>query len=93
LRIVYLDDDTYDVPFECLVPLAGGNLLAAGRCLAAEHEALASARVTAQCFGMGYAAGAACGLMLAENIPAQKLSGTAVENWMSSRGLKTAGMR
>ena len=29
-------------------------------CLSAEHEAMASARVTAQCFGMGYGAGAAC---------------------------------
>ncbi|HVX68053.1 MAG TPA: FAD-dependent oxidoreductase, partial [Bryobacteraceae bacterium] len=93
LRIVYLDKDTYDIPFECLVPLAGSNLLAAGRCLSAEHEALASARVTAQCFGMGYAAGAACGLMLAEGLSAQELTGTAVENWMRSRGLKTAGMR
>ncbi len=93
LRIVYLENETYDIPFECLIPLVGSNLLAAGRCMSAEHEALASARVTAQCFGMGYAAGAACGLMLAQNVPAQKLTGTAVEVWMRSRGLKTAGMR
>lgn len=37
----------------------GDNLLIAGRCLSAEHEALASARVTAQCFGYGHAAGVA----------------------------------
>ena len=27
----------------------------AGRCLSAEHEAMASARVTAQCFSYGHA--------------------------------------
>ncbi|WP_208748095.1 FAD-dependent oxidoreductase [Achromobacter agilis] len=30
-----------------LVPEHGENLIVAGRCLSAEHEALASARVTA----------------------------------------------
>jgi hypothetical protein len=33
--------------------------LVAGRCLSAEHEAMASARVTAQCFSYGQAIGMA----------------------------------
>ena len=69
LKIVYLEEDTYDIPFETLIPPSGENLLVAGRCLSAEHEAVASARVTAQCFGMGYGVGAACALMLKEQIP------------------------
>jgi hypothetical protein len=91
LRIVYLENDTYDIPFETLIPLHGANLLAAGRCLSAEHEALASARVTAQCFGMGYAAGAATALMLKEQIAAQDLTGVDVQHWMKTQGLKLAG--
>jgi hypothetical protein len=91
LKITYLDNDTYDIPFEALIPMAGANLLAAGRCLSAEHEAMASARVTAQCFGMGYAAGAASALMLNEGMTAQQVSGVAVENWMRNHHLKTAG--
>jgi hypothetical protein len=91
LKITYLENDTYDIPFETLIPLAGTNLLAAGRCLSAEHEAMASARVTAQCFGMGYAAGAASALMLKENVDAQHLSGIDVANWMHDHHLKTAG--
>jgi FAD dependent oxidoreductase len=91
LKITYLENDTYDIPFETLVPRSGTNLLAAGRCLSAEHEAMASARVTAQCFGMGYAAGAACALMLNEGMTAQQLSGVDVEQWMRSHHLKTAG--
>jgi hypothetical protein len=51
---------------------------------------MASARVTAQCFGMGYAAGAACALMLKEEISSQQLSGVDVESWMHDRHLKTA---
>ena len=70
--------------------MAGRNLLAAGRCLSAEHEALASARVTAQCFGMGYAAGAACGLVVREGMGAQSLTGVAVMDWMKQNRLKTA---
>jgi hypothetical protein len=91
LKIRYLDNDTYDIPFETLIPGTGENLLVAGRCLSAEHEAMASARVTAQCFGMGYAAGAASGLMLKEGIAAQNLSGVEVANWMHDHNLKTAG--
>ena len=45
------------MPLGALVPERGNNLLVAGRCLSAEHEALASARVIAQCFGYGHAAG------------------------------------
>jgi hypothetical protein len=90
LKIIYLEEDTYDIPFETLIPPSGENLLVAGRCLSAEHEAMASARVTAQCFGMGYGAGAACALMLEEKIPAQQLTGVDVEDWMHDRHLKTA---
>ncbi|HZC22009.1 MAG TPA: FAD-dependent oxidoreductase, partial [Candidatus Binatia bacterium] len=93
LKISYLENDTYDIPFETLIPMSGANLLAAGRCLSAEHEAMASARVTAQCFGMGYAAGAASALMLKEGLTAQQLNGVDVEKWMRSHHLKTAGER
>ncbi|MEY2598689.1 MAG: hypothetical protein RLZZ142_948 [Verrucomicrobiota bacterium] len=93
LKIAFLEDDTYDIPFETLIPAMGSNLLVAGRCLSADHEALASARVTAQCFGMGYAVGAACGLMVREHASSQDLTGTDVADWMKTHGLKTAAER
>lgn len=55
----YLDNDWYDIPYDTLLPEDVPNLITAGRTLCAEHEALASARVTAQCFLTGYAAGTA----------------------------------
>ena len=58
-KLEWLLDDYYEIPYGALLPATGESLIAAGRCLSAEHEALASARVTAQCFGYGQAAGLA----------------------------------
>lgn len=55
-KLHWLIDDWYEVPYGSLVPVALEDVLVAGRCLGAEHEALASARVTAQCFEYGHAA-------------------------------------
>ncbi len=57
-------DDYYDVPYGALIPASAEGVIVAGRCLSAEHRALASARVTAQCFEYGHAAGVAACLSL-----------------------------
>jgi FAD-dependent oxidoreductase family protein len=57
-RYEYLpDDDWYDVPRGCLEHVGCANLLAAGRCMAASHEAMGSARVIGTCLAAGEAAG------------------------------------
>jgi hypothetical protein len=65
-RLHWLLDDYYDVPFKTLVPVVADNIVVAGRSLSAEHEALASARVTAQCFEYGHAAAVAADLSLTQ---------------------------
>jgi len=55
-------DDYYDIAYDNFVPVRGEGLLVAGRCLSAEHEAMASARVTAQCFSDGQAIGMAAAM-------------------------------
>ena len=55
----------YQVPFRCLVPRDGRNLLMAGRCMSAEQLALSSARVTTTCSMMGQAAGIGAALAVA----------------------------
>lgn len=55
-RMHWLVDDFYDVPLSALLPAEVEDVIVAGRCLGADHEALASARVTAQCFEYGAAA-------------------------------------
>lgn len=58
-QLHWLLDDWYDVPYGALVPATGEDVIVAGRCLSAQHQALASARVTAQCFEYGHAAAVA----------------------------------
>lgn len=74
-RVEWLLDDTYEVPFGCFVPVRGERLLAAGRCLSAEHEAVASARVTAQCFGYGHAIGHAAAVSIRDGIAPRDIAG------------------
>ncbi len=57
-------DGYYQIPYRSLLPLEVENLLVAGRCLSATHEAQASARNSAQCMAMGEAAGVAAQLAL-----------------------------
>jgi hypothetical protein len=53
---------TYGVPFRCLCPQDLDNVLVAGRCLSATHDAHASVRSMAQCMAMGQAAGTAAAM-------------------------------
>jgi len=51
------DDDWYDVPRGCLEHATCTNLVAAGRCASASHEAMGSLRVIGTCLAVGEAAG------------------------------------
>lgn len=53
------DSGTYDIPYRVLLPVGLANVIVAGRCLSATHEAHASCRSIAQCLAMGQAAGTA----------------------------------
>jgi hypothetical protein len=61
-------DDCYDIPYRCLVPKTIDNLLVAGRCASATHEAHASTRVMATCMAMGEAAGVAAAIAVDDNV-------------------------
>jgi hypothetical protein len=64
-RWEYLPDGTaVGIPFGTLIPRDGSNVLVAGRCFSAEHDAQASIRSMAQCMAMGQAAGTAAALAL-----------------------------
>lgn len=85
-RTEWLIDDHYDVPFGALVPRGGRNVIVAGRCLSAEHEALASCRVTAQCFEYGRAAALAADLSLQEGLDFQQIDGAQIARMMAATG-------
>ena len=58
--------DAAQIPYSCMVPLGIENLLAAGRCIQADGQALGPARIMATCFAVGQAAGTAAALRHAE---------------------------
>ena len=62
------DGPYYTIPYRCLVPQKIENLLMAGRCISATHEAHGSLRVMPPCFATGQAAGTAGALALETNI-------------------------
>lgn len=49
----------YEIPYRCLIPKGKDNLLVAGRCISATHEAQASFRIMPYCAELGHAAGTA----------------------------------
>ncbi|WP_308194751.1 FAD-dependent oxidoreductase [Pseudonocardia kujensis] len=85
-KLHWLLDDFYEVPYATLVPARGENIIVAGRCLSAEHEALASARVTAQCFEYGHAAAVATTISLEQEIDYRSIDGTIVRKTMRDNG-------
>ena len=85
-KLYWLLDDYYDVPYGALLPEIGENIIVAGRCLSAEHEALASARVTAQCFEYGHAAATAAIYSIDNDTPLRKIPGTARRDIMRANG-------
>ena len=64
----------YHIPFACLIPRKLDNLLVAGRCISASHEAIASARVMGTCMAMGQAAGTAAARCVKDDIAPAILS-------------------
>ncbi len=66
-RWAYLPDGAaVGIPFGTLVVRDASNVLVAGRCFSATHDAQASVRSMAQCMAMGQAAGTAAALATAK---------------------------
>jgi hypothetical protein len=74
----YTIKDSYGIPYRTLVPLKIDNLLVAGRCISATHEAGGSARMTPNVAATGEAAGIAAAMtastgVVPRSIDTQKL--------------------
>ncbi|MFD0555746.1 FAD dependent oxidoreductase [Stackebrandtia endophytica] len=85
-KLHWILDDYYEVPFHTLVPATGENIIVAGRSLSAEHEALASARVTAQCFEYGHAAAVATLQSIENGTRYRDLRGSDIRAAMGANG-------
>ncbi|MBN8712196.1 MAG: hypothetical protein BGO12_22760 [Verrucomicrobia bacterium 61-8] len=76
----------WTIPYRCLVPVGVENLLVAGRCLSATHEALSAVRVMANTIGMGEAAGYASALSLKEGVSPRHLDPEIVRQMLLKHG-------
>ena len=85
-RVEWLLNDHYEIPYGCFVPERGEGLLVAGRCLSAEHEAVASARVTAQCFAYGHAIGHAATIAVRNKLAPREIDGRDVRSAVNADG-------
>jgi hypothetical protein len=63
------DGQAVGIPYRSLIVRDAHNVLVAGRCFSATHDAHASVRSMAQCMAMGQAAGTAAAMSAAAGIP------------------------
>jgi hypothetical protein len=78
--------DVYEIPYRSLVPLELEDLLVAGRCLSATHEAAGAVRVMPPCFAMGQAAGAAAALAVEFNTTPRNLEVPRLQALLKKQG-------
>lgn len=75
------DGHVYYIPLSCMVPEGADNVVAAGRCIDADTEALSALRVMGICIGMGM--GAAHALDLAGSDPVHEIETDALQDRLS----------
>jgi hypothetical protein len=76
----------YGIPYRTLVPATTDGLLAAGRCISADREALGSVRVGGTCAATGHAAGAAAALSARHGVRPRDLEVTELQRTLREQG-------
>ena len=80
------DGQAVDIPYRALVVRDAANVLVAGRCFSATHDAHASVRSMAQCMAMGEAAGTAAALATAADTDPRHVPVAALRDALETRG-------
>lgn len=77
---------SYQVPYRSLRAGTVNNLLVAGRCLSADHDALASIRVMGPSLALGQAAGTAAALAARDGVPVADVAVDELQASLSKQG-------
>lgn len=85
------DGEYYSIPYRALVPKNRENLLVAGRCISATHEALAALRLSPFTMAMGHAAGVAAALALREGWAAREVDVEQLRGTLGEQGAFLGG--
>ena len=78
----------YSVPYRSLITGGIKNLIVAGRCISATHEALAAVRVTPLVMAMGQAAGTAAGIALKKSLTPRTINVKELQDGLRAQNLK-----
>lgn len=68
------------IPYSALLPKNADNLIAAGRCIEAEGQALGPARIMSTCFAVGQAAGLAAAMKIDTGKPFREINVPALQD-------------
>lgn len=69
-----IDQRTFEIPYGSLLPVSITNMLAAGRCISADHVAESGVRAISLCMMTGEAAGAAAALAVRDGVTPGEIS-------------------
>ena len=78
--------EPYQIPLGCLLVRGFDNLLVAGRCISATHEAHGSTRVSGTAMALGQAAGTVSALACASRVPLRGLSNSVLQARLLDQG-------
>ncbi len=82
----FKEGEYYTIPYRSLLPKEFDNMLVAGRCISATHEAQASIRIMPICACLGEAAGTALAIAKKTNKNARTVDIKAVQNKLKENG-------
>jgi hypothetical protein len=80
-------DRVYGIPYRCLLPKRIDNLLVAGRCFSATHEAQNKLREIPACMAMGQVAGTAAALSVKFSVKPKELDVKLLQKTLIGQGL------
>lgn len=78
--------DYFSIPYGCLVAKDVDNLLVSGRCISADHQAMAATRVMGTCMAIGQAAGTAAAMAAGQGVPAREVDVSALRERLTEDG-------
>ncbi|MCL1794037.1 MAG: FAD-dependent oxidoreductase [Oscillospiraceae bacterium] len=82
----FKDGEYYTIPYRCLIPKDSKNLLVAGRCVSATHEAQASIRIMPIVCCLGEAAGTAAAVAHKGGASVKEADVTGIQNILRTKG-------
>jgi hypothetical protein len=77
----------YEIPYRCLLPQGVEQILVAGRCISADHDAHARSRNMPACMATGQAAGVAAAIAVEDGVTVRQVQVAKVQAALRAIGM------